>query len=152
MTMAKHIFIKELRSDKLYWGLYIALVWAVMLSIRIIDNNLNSPEAGPTGYWLLLSSLGIVLIMAVFFVFRSPMGWCLVTAVHLIQVGDSIIGVFSVLGDAKLDGEHIIGMARNGVGTALGIIIVVYLFQSYNRELFSMLPANAKGKKPDSKI
>ena len=155
MIKNKHIFAKELRAETIFWGLYVALVGSVLLSVSIIDDYFSSVESGPSSFTLLLFSLGMIVVMGACFSYRFAVGWCLVTAVFMIQVGRNIFGIFGVLSDAKLDGEHIIGMAQNGIGTALGIIIVVYLFQPFITELFSLKGRRNKDKewkKPDSNV
>lgn len=149
MKKPKHIFVSPIRQDKKLWGIYIALVWALLIGINIIDKTINS-VAEPNAI-LLLSSLGLLCVMAYLFIRPSKIGWCLIVAVHLVQALGSIIGAFGVLATATLDGEHIIGMARNGVGTALGIIIVVYLFQSFIRDIYGIKVAPAINKDPKDK-
>lgn len=148
MDLANNIFGKHIRQDKNNWGLYVALIWAFFISMGIIDSRINSPEAGPTSPTVLFTFLGLVVLMTVLFIYKSTMGWCLITAVHMIQAGNSVFGIFGVLSDATLDGAHIIGMARSGVGTSLGIIMVVYLFQPFIREIYSASGSKAnKGTK-----
>lgn len=149
MKQVKHIFIPELRQDKKFWGIYIALVWAIFIGIGIIDDTINS-AANPNSI-LLLSSLGLLGITAILFVMPSKIGWCLVVAIHIVQALGSLFGAFGVLATATLDGEHIIGMARNGVGTALGLIMVVYLFQEFIRDVYGIKVAPAIEEEPAPK-
>ncbi len=147
MKQPKHIFTSQIRQDKQLWGIYIALVWAIFIYINIIDETINS-VAEPNAI-LLISSLGLLCIIAFLFIRPSKIGWCVIVTLHLVQALDSLFGAFGVLATAKLDGEHIIGMARTGVGTALGIIIVVYLFQEFIRDIYGIKIAPRIEKKPE---
>ncbi|MCH9665172.1 MAG: hypothetical protein K0U41_04915, partial [Gammaproteobacteria bacterium] len=106
MNKPKHIFVTSIRQDKRFWGIYIALSWALLIAISIIDNTINSVE-NPNPVFL-LGSLGLLAVMTFLFIRPSKMGWSLVVAVHLVQTFDSMFGAFGVLATAKLDGEHII--------------------------------------------
>ena len=137
MERPKHIFAKSVRQNKNLWGVYVAFVWVFFISIGLLDQQINS-AAGPPNPVSLYGAMAVFGLMLIMFIYCMPLGWCLIMAVFIVNTGGSIIGIFTTLASAKLDGEHIIGMAKSSAGTSLGIIMLIYLCQSFIREIYSI--------------
>lgn len=137
MERPKHIFKQSVYKDKTLWGIYIAFIWVVFISIGLMDEQINS-ALGALNPLVFYGIIGLFSFMMILFVYCIPLGWCFIIAVFLVQTGSNIIRIFTTLADATLDGEHIIAMAKGSSGTALGIIMIVYLCQPFIRKIYTI--------------